>query len=568
MVSMIARRRARAIAAVATFLALLPPLAIAQSTSSGEVIAVIAIDSYGELKQQLDWLGHHIDQAGLPGIVESGILLATNGKGLTGLDENRPIGVVVTASDGDIAIHAIVPVTDLDKLLAEVQEATGPVETDGDFRRFTLSSGHDIEIDQRDGWAVIGEPGKAFGIADPAKLLDRLVKDATLVIETHPSAMPESLLTKLVVDIQVRLLVRLAQRATGGDPTYKGPPFSTQALVAALDNVSAVETLSLALAVDPQDNSLFLENKVILVNGLRESTASTPLTVATAVPRDGGRPAIKAHAVQPLNDSQKQQLPAILDSVLPLKTHEEAELFSAIVRSVVEVIAEAGGLDAALTVDTSVVGELPMITVGAHVADGPRLERLVKELFQSNSKLPKGVKANFDTGKVGKANLYTVTIDVSATPAAGIVGPAVELTLAVTPDSAFILHGGDVLARLGELLVTNGQANRSVTDEEVPGLAIELALDQILAYAASMGFGQQAEVAAEKAASHTDAGEDVGSIHLSTKPIDRGIVTRLTVGTGAFEAVAAMTKLEPWIGSLLARPEQRLPADREPANAR
>ena len=175
MVSMIARRRARAIAAVATFLALLPPLAIAQSTSSGEVIAVIAIDSYGELKQQLDWLGHHIDQAGLPGIVESGILLATNGKGLTGLDENRPIGVVVTASDGDIAIHAIVPVTDLDKLLAEVQEATGPVETDGDFRRFTLSSGHDIEIDQRDGWAVIGEPGKAFGIADPAKLLDRLV---------------------------------------------------------------------------------------------------------------------------------------------------------------------------------------------------------------------------------------------------------------------------------------------------------------------------------------------------------------------------------------------------------
>jgi uncharacterized LabA/DUF88 family protein len=37
---------------------------------------------------------------------------------------------------------------------------------DGDFRRFTLPSGHDIEIDQRDGWAVIGEPGKAFGITE------------------------------------------------------------------------------------------------------------------------------------------------------------------------------------------------------------------------------------------------------------------------------------------------------------------------------------------------------------------------------------------------------------------
>jgi hypothetical protein len=148
------------------------------------------------------------------------------------------------------------------------------------------------------------------------------------------------------------------------------------------------------------------------------------------------------------------------------------------------------------------------------------------------------------------------------------VGPAVELTLAVTPDYAFILHGGDVHDRLGELLVTNGQANTSVSDEEVPGLAIELALDQVLAYAASMGFGQQAEVAAEKAASRTDSDEDSGSIHLSTKPIDGGIAARLTVGTGALEAVASMAKLEQWISGLLARPEQRLPADREPAGAR
>ena len=54
-----------AVQAVATFLAVLPPSAIAQSSSGGVVIAVVAIDSYGELKQHLDWLGHHIDQAGL-----------------------------------------------------------------------------------------------------------------------------------------------------------------------------------------------------------------------------------------------------------------------------------------------------------------------------------------------------------------------------------------------------------------------------------------------------------------------------------------------------------------------
>jgi hypothetical protein len=83
-----------------------------------------------------------------------------------------------------------------------------------------------------------------------------------------------------------------------------------------------------------------------------------------------------------------------------------------------------------------------------------------------------------------------------------------------------------------------------------------------------MGFGPQLEKAAEKAASRTDTDEDSGSVHLSTTPIDRGIVTRLTVGTGALEAVAALAKLEQWIGGLQARPEQRLPADREPAGGR
>jgi hypothetical protein len=568
MVSMIARLRACAIAPVVALLALLASITSAQSTSGGNVIAVVAIDSYCDLKQQLTWLGPYINQGDLAGIVESGLLFALQGRGLTGLDVKRPIGVVFTSSDGDIAIHAILPVTDLDKLLAEFQGATGPVVADGDFRRFTLPSGQEIEIDERDGWAVIGESGKARGDANPANLLDPLVKDSTLVVETHPSVMPESLLSKFVVGVEASLAVGWGRRVAAGDPTFKGSPLYQRALFNALNNLSAVETLSLALAIDPEDNTLFLENKVILVDGPRTSAATTPLTVPIAAPRDGGRPAIKAHAVQPLNDSQKRQLPAILNRILPLNTHEEAENFSAVVRSVVEVVAEAGGLDAALTVDTSVAGELPMITVGAHVADGPKLERQVKELFQSNSKLPKEVKANFDTDKVGKANLHTLTIDVSATPAAGIVGPAVELTLAVTPDYAFILHGGDIPARLGELLVTNGQANTSVPDEEVPGLAITLALDKILAYAASMGFGPQAEVAAEKAASHTDADEESGSIHLSTKPIDGGIATRLTVGTGALEAVASMAKLQQWISGLQARPEQRLPADREPAGAR
>ncbi len=545
-------------AAVASLAVVLSSAATARLASAREVIAVVAIDSYGDLKQQLTWVGPHVDNPGLAGMVESLLLLSTQGKGLTGLDVKRPIGVIVTSENGDIGIHAVVPVKDLDKLLGALQGATGPVESDGDTRRLTLPSGQEIEITEQDGWAVIGQRGQAFGIADPAKLLAPLVDTYTLAVETHPAAMPESLRALLAAGIQQMAAAAASQ----------GRTVDAQALQTALASLSGVETLTLAMAMDPKENTVFLENKVIAVNGPAAASSTTPLTVATAATHDGGIHAVKAHAVQPLNDSQKRQLMAILDGAMPRGNDEISKVVSTVVRGLLEAMAEAGGLDAALTVDTSVAGQLPVITVGAHVADGPKLERQVKDLFGGNTKLPKEVKAKFDTGKVGKANLHTVTIDVSATPAAGIVGPAVELTLAVTPDYAFILHGGDVQKRLDELLATNGKANTSVGDEEVPGAAISLALDRILAYAASMGVGPQAEAAAEQAGSLTETDKDSGSVHLSTKPIDRGIVTRLTAGAGVLKAAATMAQQQQGIGGPGGRPAQRIPAEREPAGAR
>ena len=525
------------------------------------MLAVVAIDSYGDLKQQLTWIGPHVDNPGLAAMLESVLLLSTQGKGLNGLDVKRPLGVIVTSANDDIGIHAAIPVKDLEKLLGSLQGSTGPIEKDGDVRRLTLPSGQDIEIREQDGWAVIGQRGQEFDIADPAKLLSPLVTDYTLAIETHPSVMPESLRALIAAGIQ--------QMAAAS--ANQGRPVDAEALQTALAGLSGVETLTIALALDPQENAVFIENKVIAVNGPKAGSSASSLTVATAATKDGGLPALSAHAVQPLNDSQRRQIVAMLDGALPQGNDKTMQIVATVVRGLVDAMADAGGLDAAVTVDTSVAGQLPLITAGAHIADGPKLEKQVKELFGPGSAIPKEVKAKFDSGKVGKANLHTVTIDVSATPAAGIVGPAVELTLAVTPDYAFLLHGGDVKARLETLLETNGKANTTIAAAEVPGAAIALALDRILTYAASLGVGPQAEAAAEQAGSLIETAKDSGSVKASGRPIDGGFVTRLTVGAGALKAAATMAQQQQQgIGGPGGRgaPPRRVPAEREPAGAR
>jgi hypothetical protein len=548
-------------AVVATVALLLPAIAAAQTGTGRKVLAVVAIDSYGDLKQQLTWIGPHVDNPGLAAMLESVLLLSTQGKGLNGLDVKRPLGVIVTSANDDIGIHAAIPVKDLEKLLGSLQGSTGPIEKDGDVRRLTLPSGQDIEIREQDGWAVIGQRGQEFDIADPAKLLSPLVTDYTLAIETHPSVMPESLRALIAAGIQ--------QMAAAS--ANQGRPVDAEALQTALAGLSGVETLTIALALDPQENAVFIENKVIAVNGPKAGSSASSLTVATATTKDGGLPALSAHAVQPLNDSQRRQIVAMLDGALPQGNDKTMQIVATVVRGLVDAMADAGGLDAAVTVDTSVAGQLPLITAGAHIADGPKLEKQVKELFGPGSAIPKEVKAKFDSGKVGKANLHTVTIDVSATPAAGIVGPAVELTLAVTPDYAFLLHGGDVKARLETLLETNGKANTTIAAAEVPGAAIALALDRILTYAASMGVGPQAEAAAEQAGSLIETDKDSGSVKASGRPIDGGFVTRLTVGAGALKAAATMAQQQQQgIGGPGGRgaPPRRVPAEREPAGAR
>ncbi len=61
------------------------PAALAQAPTAGrKVLAVVAMDSYGDLKQQLAWLGPHVENPGLAASIESVLLLATQGQAASG----------------------------------------------------------------------------------------------------------------------------------------------------------------------------------------------------------------------------------------------------------------------------------------------------------------------------------------------------------------------------------------------------------------------------------------------------------------------------------------------------
>ena len=168
--------------------------------------------------------------------------------------------------------------------------------------------------------------------------------------------------------------------------------------------------------------------------------------------------------------------------------------------------------------------------------DGAALENRVKQSFGglngAQKLLPPGVDVAFDSGKVGTTNLHTITVDLSGTDAAESLGKSLELTLAVAPDYAFLMAGGDPRTRLATVLGPDGKAD----SQAKPIVGVDVSVNRMLAYAAARG-ALPAE--AVPSAEGNDGDKQDGNVKLLIRPIERGVATRLSADGSAVRALAA-----------------------------
>ncbi len=534
------QHRACALAVACALSLLLSALAPQQSAAAErQILAVAACDSYGDLKKQIAWLGNQINNPGLAGMVESVLLLGTQGKGLAGLDVKRPLGVVLTTAGDDLSAHAFVPVKDVDKLLDSLQSITGPVDRSDDSRRITLPSGERLVVVEKNGWAILSLEGGDAGIADPAAIFAPLVADFSLGIEAFPSLLPKSL--------QKQLQTLLQQGAAAA--AANGQSLDDDSLQAAVAGLSQTESLTLGLAIDSEKNRVFLENRVMAVAGSQAAAAIAAagngvLTVATPAAADGKQPALYLHAVQPLTKESQTQALQVFDQALD-QARDQAlanaradalvQTLALVCREILAGMLASGGIDAVLAIDTSETTEenpLPALFAGTRVKEGTAIEKQLKQLLADKKNLPAGVSVAFDTDTVATARLHAVRLDLSASPVAEKLGDSLEITLAIAPEYVFVLAGGDPKKRLAELLKTNGRKNATAK----PVATVQLAMDRLLDYAAQLGAGPQATLAAEAAR----VGTEGSLVQLLIRPIERGLATRLSVDAGVLRAGAAM----------------------------
>ena len=501
-----------------------------------QVLAVAAIDSYADLKKQLVWLGSQIDNPGLAAMVESLLMLSTQGRGLAGLDLSRPVGIVVTSDGTDLVAHGLVPVKDLDKLLAALQGIIGPATADGDVRRVTLPSGIKLSITERDGWAVVGQTGIETAAATP--LVAALAKDFTVGIEAFPSRMSDA--------VRKQLEAALDQAAAAS--AAQGQPMDPGALKVALGGLKQTESLSLGLALDAAAGEVFVENRAVALPGsvsaaAFEAAGKGTLTVGTPPLAAGQRPALRGYVAQAIPADARAQFLEALDQSLAREADDPlTRTVSRLVYDLLAATLAAGGIDAALAIDTSQAtadAPLPAMTAGVRVNDGAALEKQVKQAFAAGGAALAGVKPRFDVGKAGPATLHTISVDVADKSLAERIGKSLDLTLAVAPNYAIVLAGGNATARAEAALTASGRPVAGAA----PIAALEANAAAVLDYAGTLASDGPA---AKGGAAAREAGG--GVVALRVTPLERGIATRLSIDSGMLKAGAAMAAPERPVG--------------------
>jgi hypothetical protein len=436
------------------------------------------------------------------------------------------------------AVHGFVPVKDLDKLLTSLQGVIGPADKQDGVRRIAMPGGAALEIIEKDGWAVVSQEGAESVNADPGALIDPLVKAYSMAVQLFPSRMPDPMRA------QLQALLEQAQEAAAA----QGQPVDGDTMEAALAALAETETIVLGLGVDAGKEQVFVELRNVMTPNAKGMAAwaalgEAPPGAGLPATADGKPAAIRAHHVQPVPASARASIKEALASALPDDDDDPTmQALAGVFRDLASAMIDAGGISAGLTLDTSVATAkqpLPALTAFLRIKDGAALEKKLKERLGQDDALPPNVTAKFDARKVGQANLHEIAIGIKGLPAAEALGDAVTVTLAVAPERAFVLLGGDVPKRLAAALDSVTKSDPAAQ----PITGVTLSLAGLLQYAALTADAfdpgnpqneQMTRVAAE-------AAEKPGTlVQLLVRPIERGVSMRLSADAGALQAAAAV----------------------------
>ncbi len=123
-----------------------------------KTVAVVGATSYNDLVGDVNFIGSLADRPELGQMLQGTIALFTQGRGLEGVDQSKPWGVILQTDGQQFMPVACIAVTDLDKVLNIVKGFGAQIQDGADgAKQIALPNGQTLHVKHAGGWAYIAQ---------------------------------------------------------------------------------------------------------------------------------------------------------------------------------------------------------------------------------------------------------------------------------------------------------------------------------------------------------------------------------------------------------------------------
>lgn len=458
-------------------------------------LLVVSISGVDPLLSDVAYL---IKSAGLPD--DYGRMAAMMTQNFTqGVDNTRPIGVVVTTDGGTPTTLGFVPVTDLKALLAVLPPQAGRQSELGDGV-VQLQGLVTLFIKEHSGWAYISHAADSLkSLPDsPIAQLDGLDKQYAVAIRARIANIPDAYKQLAMMAIRSGLTAQLNKLPGESDEQYDLRKGMAESQVKQMETMlNEVDVLTIGWKTDPQARSTYIETTLSAVAGTKLATqiesmadaktafsgfiqpdAAVTMNVAGTLPEEDI--ATTLSALESVRQTASQEIQD--DADLPDQAARDAvqELLNGLFDVITKTV-KSGTVDGAMVVNVAPASLTALL--GGHVADGGELEDLLKELAELAKDDPAFPGIEFNVDEHAGVQFHAINVDVPPDEdISRVFGDKLNVVIGTGPTSVFAAVGKDGLNQLKTAI----DQSASATDTTVSPFQMKIAVGQIVQFISSV----------------------------------------------------------------------------------
>lgn len=475
--------------AVALALALVAATAArAQESTAPDAkpMVVVAFSGYEALISDLNFVGSLSGNPQLGAALNMMATMATGGQELKSLDKSKPWGALLFSKDTEIQGLGFVPLGDLEELKT-LLEANGTDFEEADGLLTTTINNRNLCLKSEGGWLFASNEAESLAKLpeDPVAALGGLEKSYNLGVRVNIQSIPEMYRSMFVSLVETGLVGGAFQGPNESDEQFaRREEVSKKAVEEVKRAANEIDAVQVGLAIDEEVPSIYLD---IESTALPDSETARRIMLSKGLKTCFGGfvvpgAAVTYNGIARIEGLQITQLNMAIDT-FRTNIHEELddqELPEEVEAKSKKLVDDAFGV---LT-DTVTEGELDLgilalategrvtLLAGFHVADGAKVEELLKTLVEEASKEAPQLKdaVKFNAEEHGGVQLHTLTVPTAALGApnlADMFGEELVLVIGTAEKAAYLSVGADSLDALKKAIDDSKEGGKDLPPSQL-----------------------------------------------------------------------------------------------------